>query len=102
MANRKRLTKRDGTTCLSFCYSDRRSKLISGPSNFSHVEHMGPKHGMQKLIDLPQAQAKAGMRHSMAAGSVSGPVLRQANGAGQYLSCEPFRKQGLALIMLST
>ena len=64
--------------------NDRRSKLISGPSNFSHVEHMGPHQGMQVLIDLPQAQAKAGMRHSMVSGptSVSGPALRQHNGGG--------------------
>ncbi|KAG1683509.1 Serine/threonine-protein kinase MRCK alpha [Nymphon striatum] len=36
--------------------NDRRSRLISGPSNFSHVKHMGPGDGiihMQKLMDLP-------------------------------------------------
>ena len=45
---------------------------------------MGPHQGMQVLIDLPQAQAKAGMRHSMVSGptSVSGPALRQHNGGG--------------------
>lgn len=70
------------------CRNDRRSKLISGPSNFSHVEHMGPHQGMQVLIDLPQAQAKAGVqvqRHSMhpsGVNSVSGPNLRHHNGAG--------------------
>ena len=68
--------------------NDRRSKLISGPSNFSHVEHMGPHQGMQVLIDLPQAQAKAGMRHSMVSGptSVSGPALRQHNGGSLGMS----------------
>ncbi|XP_032803693.1 serine/threonine-protein kinase MRCK alpha-like isoform X1 [Petromyzon marinus] len=30
-----------------------RSKLISGPTNFNHVAHMGPGDGMQMLMDLP-------------------------------------------------
>ncbi|KAK7481172.1 hypothetical protein BaRGS_00027605 [Batillaria attramentaria] len=34
--------------------SDRRSKIISPPSNFSHIAHMGPDQGMQVLIDLPK------------------------------------------------
>ncbi|XP_064621934.1 serine/threonine-protein kinase MRCK alpha-like isoform X5 [Lineus longissimus] len=33
---------------------ERKSRLISGPSNFSHVSHMGPGEGMQMLIDLPR------------------------------------------------
>ncbi|XP_025830500.1 serine/threonine-protein kinase Genghis Khan isoform X3 [Agrilus planipennis] len=34
--------------------SDRRSKLISAPTNFNHISHMGPGEGIQKqrLIDL--------------------------------------------------
>ncbi|KAK2706106.1 hypothetical protein QYM36_016207 [Artemia franciscana] len=38
-----------------FNASDRRSKLISAPSNFNHISHMGPGEGlqMQKLLDLP-------------------------------------------------
>lgn len=38
------------------CRSDRRSKIISGPINFSHVAHMGPDQGMQALIDLPRVR----------------------------------------------
>ncbi|XP_031559571.1 serine/threonine-protein kinase MRCK alpha-like isoform X2 [Actinia tenebrosa] len=33
--------------------SDTRSKLISGPSNFNHISHMGPGDGLQILRDLP-------------------------------------------------
>uniref|UniRef100_A0A8C4RC54 non-specific serine/threonine protein kinase n=1 Tax=Eptatretus burgeri TaxID=7764 RepID=A0A8C4RC54_EPTBU len=32
---------------------EKRSKLISGPTNFNHVAHMGPGDGMQMLKDLP-------------------------------------------------
>ena len=36
--------------------NDRRSKMISAPSNFNHISHMGPGDGiqMQRLLDLPQ------------------------------------------------
>ena len=30
------------------------SKLISGPSNFSHVKHMGPGDGLEILKDFPK------------------------------------------------
>lgn len=35
--------------------SDRRSKMISAPSNFNHISHMGPGDGIQnqRLLDLP-------------------------------------------------
>ncbi|XP_058458202.1 serine/threonine-protein kinase Genghis Khan isoform X1 [Malaya genurostris] len=35
--------------------TDRRSKLISAPTNFNHISHMGPGDGIQKqrLLDLP-------------------------------------------------
>ncbi|PVD25745.1 hypothetical protein C0Q70_13405 [Pomacea canaliculata] len=36
--------------------SDRRSRIISAPSNFSHIAHMGPDQGMQVLIDLPKTE----------------------------------------------
>jgi len=32
------------------------SKLISGPSNFSHVQHMGPGDGLQILQDIPMVR----------------------------------------------
>ena len=42
----------------NFCYfrnPDRRSKMISAPSNFNHITHMGPGDGIQiqRLMDLP-------------------------------------------------
>ncbi|XP_046400063.1 serine/threonine-protein kinase MRCK alpha isoform X1 [Ischnura elegans] len=35
--------------------TDRRSKMISAPTNFNHISHMGPGDGikMQQLLDLP-------------------------------------------------
>lgn len=32
-----------------------RSKMISGPTNFNHISHMGPGDGMQILRDLPKS-----------------------------------------------
>ncbi|XP_055088159.1 serine/threonine-protein kinase MRCK beta-like isoform X2 [Periophthalmus magnuspinnatus] len=32
-----------------------RSKMISGPTNFNHISHMGPGDGMQILRDLPMS-----------------------------------------------
>lgn len=34
---------------------DRRSKIISAPTNFNHISHMGPGDGIQiqRLLDLP-------------------------------------------------
>ncbi|KAG8182959.1 hypothetical protein JTE90_003336 [Oedothorax gibbosus] len=39
---------------------DRRSRLISGPTNFNHISHMGPGVGiqLQKLVDLPQVKTQ--------------------------------------------
>ncbi|KAK7103526.1 hypothetical protein V1264_018406 [Littorina saxatilis] len=39
--------------------SDRRSRVISSPSNFSHIAHMGPDQGMQVLIDLPKQREES-------------------------------------------
>ncbi|XP_023656488.2 serine/threonine-protein kinase MRCK beta isoform X2 [Paramormyrops kingsleyae] len=33
-----------------------RSKMISNPTNFNHVAHMGPGDGMQVLMDLPLSE----------------------------------------------
>ena len=41
---------------LALCCSralERKSRIISGPTNFSHIEHMGPDQGMKALIELP-------------------------------------------------
>ena len=37
-----------------------RSKMISNPTNFNHVAHMGPGDGMQVLMDLPLVRAQPG------------------------------------------
>lgn len=34
-----------------------RNKLISNPTNFNHVVHMGPGDGIQILKDLPMVKA---------------------------------------------
>jgi len=38
---------------------ERRSKLISNPTNFNHVAHMGPGDGMQILRDLPMVRGSS-------------------------------------------
>lgn len=39
--------------------TDRRSKLISGPTNFNHITHMGPGDSIeiQRLVDLPSRRS---------------------------------------------
>ncbi|XP_025775198.1 serine/threonine-protein kinase MRCK beta [Puma concolor] len=39
-----------------------RSKMISNPTNFNHVAHMGPGDGMQVLMDLPLVSSQDGAR----------------------------------------
>jgi len=48
---------------------DRRSKMISAPSNFNHISHMGPGDGIQiqRLMDLPTTLETAD--------SVSNPII---------------------------
>ncbi|XP_026484183.1 serine/threonine-protein kinase Genghis Khan isoform X1 [Vanessa tameamea] len=45
--------------------SERRSRLISAPSNFAHVSHMGPGDGIrsQRLLDLPTTLETADRDH---------------------------------------
>lgn len=59
---------------------DRRSRMISAPSNFNHIQHMGPGE-LQKLIDLPTtAQGVAAMEEKRAwVKSVKPPGLFQAS-----------------------
>lgn len=35
-----------------------RNKLISNPTNFNHIAHMGPGDGIQILKDLPMVSTK--------------------------------------------
>lgn len=56
---RKNLIFNSSNIHIQFIYfihrTDRRSKLISAPTNFNHISHMGPGEGIQKqrLLDLP-------------------------------------------------
>ena len=47
--------------------NDRRSKLISGPTNFNHISHMGPGESIasQHLVDLPTTLETADTQHQM-------------------------------------
>ncbi|KAJ8679289.1 hypothetical protein QAD02_015076 [Eretmocerus hayati] len=50
---RRRFSLREGNR--SARPTDRRSKMISAPTNFNHITHMGPGNGIQiqRLLDLP-------------------------------------------------
>lgn len=37
-----------------------RNKLISNPTNFNHIAHMGPGDGIQILKDLPMVREMKG------------------------------------------
>lgn len=52
-----------------------RNKLISNPTNFNHVAHMGPGDGIQILKDLPMVGAPSDGPHPEARPR-SHPVLR--------------------------
>ena len=38
------------------CRADRKSRAISGPTNFSHIAHIGSNQGMPNLMDLATAR----------------------------------------------
>lgn len=54
---RRRFSVRENNRTSKPTNNDRRSKMISAPSNFNHISHMGPGDGiqMQRLLDLPSA-----------------------------------------------
>lgn len=54
-----------------------RSKMISNPTNFNHVAHMGPGDGMQVLMDLPLVRARPGSGRGAQCGA-GGSVRREA------------------------
>lgn len=62
--------------------TDRRSKMISAPTNFNHISHLGPGDGIQKqrLLDLPttietadqtQTQQRVSLKDSMRVGNIN-------------------------------
>ncbi|KAL8615675.1 hypothetical protein ACOMHN_034825 [Nucella lapillus] len=62
--------------CVLVLRGDRRSRIISPPSNFSHIAHMGPDQGMQVLIDLPKQQQKTDGDQMSKVKSMFQPQLR--------------------------
>ncbi|XP_066451224.1 serine/threonine-protein kinase MRCK alpha isoform X2 [Eleutherodactylus coqui] len=56
-----------------------RNKLISNPTNFNHIAHMGPGDGIQILKDLPM-NLRAQDSRSMFSGSVSIPSITKSRG----------------------
>ncbi|XP_043483679.1 serine/threonine-protein kinase Genghis Khan [Leptopilina heterotoma] len=48
---RRRFSLREGNRAAR--PTDRRSKMISAPTNFNHISHMGPGNGIKHLLDLP-------------------------------------------------
>ncbi|BFZ07324.1 hypothetical protein BsWGS_10363 [Bradybaena similaris] len=61
--------------------SDRRSRVISPPSNFSHIAHIGPDQGYQVLIDLPKTGAAVGSEEMQKMKSMFQPQLKSIHEA---------------------
>uniref|UniRef100_A0A8B9KN27 non-specific serine/threonine protein kinase n=1 Tax=Astyanax mexicanus TaxID=7994 RepID=A0A8B9KN27_ASTMX len=87
-----------------------RSKLISNPTNFNHVAHMGPGDGMQVLMDLPlvmpsETPSPSSSRHHAL---ISPPtnfehVYHMSSvSAGLYLQKEPSSQQSLPQLSSSS
>ncbi|KAE8752370.1 hypothetical protein FOCC_FOCC000842 [Frankliniella occidentalis] len=59
---RRRFSMREGHRATRA--PDRRSKMISAPTNFNHISHMGPGDGIQiqRLLDLPTTLETADQR----------------------------------------
>merc|ERR1719225_2403821 len=87
---------------------DRRSKLISAPSNFNHISHMGPGDGIQiqRLMDLPTTleTAEPGergpsvaveMRDSRSHSQTKHSSLNQSSSSGLSLASQQINQQGV-------
>ncbi|XP_052441684.1 serine/threonine-protein kinase MRCK beta isoform X2 [Carassius gibelio] len=78
-----------------------RSKLISNPTNFNHVAHMGPGDGMQVLMDLPLQSETPSPSSSRHHALISPPINFEhvyhmsPVSAGLYLQKEPSSQQSL-------
>ncbi|XP_018400468.1 PREDICTED: serine/threonine-protein kinase MRCK beta [Cyphomyrmex costatus] len=61
---RRRFSLREGNRAVR--PTDRRSKMISAPTNFNHISHMGPGNGIQiqRLLDLPTTLETADQQHT--------------------------------------
>ncbi|XP_028858191.1 serine/threonine-protein kinase MRCK beta isoform X3 [Denticeps clupeoides] len=85
-----------------------RSKMISNPTNFNHVAHMGPGDGMQVLMDLPlqtEAPSPSSSRHHAL---ISPPTNFEhvyhmsPVSAGLYLQKDPSSQQSLPQLSTSS
>ncbi|XP_035380073.1 serine/threonine-protein kinase MRCK alpha isoform X3 [Electrophorus electricus] len=82
---------------------EKRNKLISNPTNFNHVAHMGPGDGIQILKDLPM-NVRAQDSRAGFSGSVSIPSLTKSRAepgrsmsASSSLGIRPSSQNGSAL-----
>ncbi|XP_018577381.1 serine/threonine-protein kinase Genghis Khan [Anoplophora glabripennis] len=75
---RRRFSLREGNRSQRI-NTDRRSKLISAPTNFNHISHMGPGDGIsrQKLIDLTMGLTDQIAEPNAYAATVPTPQPRQ-------------------------
>ncbi|KAM9435959.1 serine/threonine-protein kinase MRCK beta isoform 2-T2 [Clarias gariepinus] len=85
-----------------------RSKLISNPTNFNHVAHMGPGDGMQVLMDLPLSSETPSPSSSRHHALISPPTnfehvyhMSPAS-AGLYLQKEASSQQSLPQLSSSS
>ncbi|XP_060711739.1 serine/threonine-protein kinase MRCK alpha-like isoform X2 [Hemiscyllium ocellatum] len=62
----------------------RRSNLISGPTNFNHLVHVGPSQGMHNLRDLPSSKDSLEERNQMS--SVLPTFRHRSNTESGFLS----------------
>ncbi|XP_063079112.1 serine/threonine-protein kinase MRCK beta isoform X3 [Engraulis encrasicolus] len=79
-----------------------RSKMISNPTNFNHVAHMGPGDGMQALMDLPLQPSESPSPSSSRHHALISPPINfehvyhmSSTSAGLYLQKEPSSQQSL-------
>uniref|UniRef100_A0A3B4DVN2 non-specific serine/threonine protein kinase n=1 Tax=Pygocentrus nattereri TaxID=42514 RepID=A0A3B4DVN2_PYGNA len=85
-----------------------RSKLISNPTNFNHVAHMGPGDGMQVLMDLPLPSESPSPSSSRHHALISPPTNFEhvyhmsPISAGFYLQKEPSSQQSLPQLSSSS
>ncbi|XP_072424654.1 serine/threonine-protein kinase MRCK beta isoform X1 [Chiloscyllium punctatum] len=63
-----------------------RSKLISNPTNFNHVAHMGPGDGMQVLMDLPLSVSPVSQDEQLREKRASQSNLSRQQRSKQYLT----------------
>ncbi|XP_072346526.1 serine/threonine-protein kinase MRCK beta isoform X1 [Scyliorhinus torazame] len=63
-----------------------RSKLISNPTNFNHVAHMGPGDGMQVLMDLPLSVSPVSQDEQLREKRASQSNLSRHQRSKQYIT----------------